>query len=354
MSRRGRWPDDNNQQEETMTNFKASLRIAALALVGALLTAPASAADKVKMSVFQANLCCLSVYVAQHLKLFEKHGVEVELVYATGIQVTNVMISGSAEFGSFAIEHGIAVASKGQDVKLIVVNQQFPPLALIARNQTPTPNAGKPYPEMVRDLKGLKVGISSAGASTDTILQYLAREAGLDPKKDMNIIPTGDTNTMLAALKNGVIDAAMAVDPTQTAAVRGLKIAKMMVDIQDGGVPLFREYAYNGVWARSATLKDKAQAAKGIVAGLVEAEQIINDPKRIDDVLATGAAFLRGTDPGLFRAYIEKYRRNFTPVASQKGIENVNKLLLAGNLIAQAVPYDKIVAQELMPKEFSH
>jgi ABC-type nitrate/sulfonate/bicarbonate transport system substrate-binding protein len=51
---------------------------------------PAGAAEKVKMSVFQANLCCFPVYVAQHMKLFEKHGVEVELVYGTGIQVTNI------------------------------------------------------------------------------------------------------------------------------------------------------------------------------------------------------------------------------------------------------------------------
>lgn len=335
-----------------MMAFRRRMWLGALAVAMVLGVAPASAAEKVKMSVFQANLCCLPVYVAKHLKLFEKHGVDVELVYATGIQVTNVMVSGSAEFGAFAIEHGVAVASKGQDVKLIVVNQQFPPLALIARNETPTPSASKPYPEMVRDLKGLKVGISSAGASTDTILQYLAREAGLDPRKDINIVPTGDTNTMLAALKNGVVDAAMAVDPTQTAAISGVKIAKMMIDVQAGDVPLFRDYAYNGVWARAATLKEKAQAARAIVAATVEAEQIINDPKRMDDVLATGAAFLRGTDPVLLRAYLEKYHRNFTPVASPKGMENVNKLLLAGNLIAQAVPYERIVAQDLMPRDF--
>ena len=305
------------------------------------------------MSVFQANLCCLPVYVAQHLKLFEKHGVEVELVFATGIQVANVLVSGSAEFGAFAIEHGVAVASKGQDVKLIVVNQQKPPLALIARNKTPTPNVGKPYPEMIRDLKGLKVGISTAGASTDTALQYLAREAGMDPKKDLNIIPTGDPNTMLAALKNGVVDGLMAVDPAQTAAVDGSKIAKMMVDLQDGPVPMFSEYAYNGVWAHSATLKAKPEAARNIVAALVEADHIINDPKRIDDVIAAGAVFMRGMDPELLRAYTSKYRKNFTPIASRKGLENVNSLLLAGKLIAQPVPYEKLVAEEFMPKDFS-
>src|SRR5215813_7350635 len=235
--------------EARRTSLRAARRLgpvaAALSLV--LLSAPTGAAEKVKMSTFQANLCCFTVYVAKHLGLFEKHGVDVEIVYGTGIQAANIMISGSADVGAFAVEHGVAVSSKGQDIKLLVLNQQLPPLSLILRNDVATPNAGKPYPEMVRDLKGLKIGISSAGASTDTILQYLLREAGLDPKKDVTIVPVGDPGTMLAALKNGVIDAAMAVEPTQTTALHGAKIARMLVDIEGGGAPLFKEYAYNGM-----------------------------------------------------------------------------------------------------------
>ena len=326
---------------------------AALILSCVLSAGPAGAAEKVKLATFQSNFCCFPVYVAQHMKLFEKHGLEVELVYGTGIQVANIMISGSAEVGAFAIEHGVAVSSKGQDLKLLVVNQQLPPLSLILRNDVPTPNAGKPYPQMVRDLKGLKIGISSAGASTDTVLQYLLREAGLDPKKDVSIIPVGDPNTMLAALKNGVIDGAMAVEPTQTIALHSIKIAKMVVDVEGGGAPLFKEYAYNGMFVRSAFLKDRPQAARGIVAAVVEAEQAINDPARIDEIMAVGTATLKGMEPALLRAYLEKYRSIFQPVATEKAIENVNTLLRAGNLIPQTVPYDRIVATEFMPREFA-
>src|SRR5262249_27511619 len=226
-------------------------------------------------------------------------------------------------------------------------------LGLIVRNDVPMRHAGKPYPQMVRDLKGLKIGISSAGASTDTTLQYLIREAGLDPKKDVSIIPVGDPNTMLAALKNGVIDGAMAVEPTQTIALHGIKIAKMVVDVQGGGAPLFKEYAYNGMWVRSAFLKDRPQAARGIAAAVVEAEQAINDPARINDIMKVGTATIKGMEPDLLRGYLEQYRSIFRPVATEKGIENVNMLLKSGNLIPQTVPYDRIVATEFMPREFS-
>jgi NitT/TauT family transport system substrate-binding protein len=329
--------------------------VACLLLPAALvvLAAAATAAEKVRMSTFQANFCCFTVYVAQHLKLFEKHGVEVELVYGTGIQVANIMISGSAEIGAFAVEHGVAVSSKGQDLKLLVLNQQLPPLGLILRNDVPTPNADKPYPQMVRDLRGLKIGISSVGASTDTILQYLLREAGLDPKRDVNILPVGDPATMLAALKNGVIDGAMAVEPAQTIAIHGAKIAKMVVDIEGGGAPLFREYAYNGMFVRAKTLKERAQVARGIVGAIVDAELAINDASRIDEMVQVGAVYMKGLDPQLVRGYLDKYRAIFQPIATAKGIEHVNELLLTGNLIEQPVPYERIVATDFMPSEFS-
>jgi ABC-type nitrate/sulfonate/bicarbonate transport system substrate-binding protein len=158
---------------------------------------------------------------------------------------------------------------------------------------------------------------------------------------------------MLAALKNGVIDGAMAVEPTQTAALHGVKIAKMVVDVEGGGAPLFKEYAYNGMFVRAAFLKDRPQAARGIVAAVVEAEQAINDPGRTEEIMQVAGTYMKGLDPALFRAYLERYRAIFQPVATPQAMENVSKLLLAGNLIAQPVPYERIVATDFMPRDFS-
>ena len=58
-------------------------------------------------------------------------------------------------------------------------------------------------------------------------------------------------------------------------------------------------------------------------------------------------------EPDLLRGYLEHYRSIFRPVATEKGMENVNMLLKSGNLIPQTVPYDRIVATEFMPREFA-
>src|SRR6204780_3436807 len=86
---------------------------AACAMTTALFTAPALALEQIKMSIFQSNFCCFAVYVAKHLKLFEKYGVDVELVYGTGIQPANIFVSGSPEAGAFAGGPGGDLSLKG-------------------------------------------------------------------------------------------------------------------------------------------------------------------------------------------------------------------------------------------------
>jgi NitT/TauT family transport system substrate-binding protein len=325
---------------------------AACAVASMLSTAPAMALDQIKMSIFQSNFCCFPVYVAKHLKLFDKHGVDVELVYGTGIQPANIMVSGSAESGAFAVEHGVTVSSKGQDVKLIVLEQQLPPLSLIARSDVPTPNADKPYPQNIVDLKGLKIGISGRGASTDTATRFMLKQAGLDPDKDVTIMPVGDPGTMLASLKNKVIDAVMAVEPAQTAAVQSLKIAKTMVDLEGGGGPdVFHPYAYNGVFVHSAFLKDHPDTAHAIVAAIVEACQVVNDPARMDDLMDVAAVYMKGSDPEVVKAYLMKYHSNYGAIATRAGVDNVSAMLVAAKTIDKAVPYEQLVATDFMPPE---
>ena len=313
----------------------------------------AKAEERIKMSVFEGTFVNLPVYVAQELHIFEKHGIKAELIYGKGIQVTNIMVSGAADFGAFAVEHAVLVASKGQDVKLLVLNQTQPPFNIVVRNDVPTPNAGKPFPEMLRDLKGLKIGISSVGASSDLALRYLLPLAGLDPQADVKLIPNGDPASQVAALKNGLVDAMIGIEPAPTEAVLGLKVGKSILDLEKGeGPEAYRDYAYNAVFTRQSYLNSHPETAKAVVASVVDAEAMIADPARIDDVMKAVAVNMRGLDQGLLKQYVEKYREIWRPVATRKGIENVNTVLLGAKQISEPVPYDKLVARDYMPTEF--
>jgi NitT/TauT family transport system substrate-binding protein len=327
----------------------------ALALTLATLgwASSSQALDKVRISAFQGSFVALPLYVAQAHKLFEKHGVEAELIYGTGIQVTNILVGGSADFGAFAIEHGITLLGKGQDLRLLVVCQGATPYGLIVRNDVPTPNLGKPYPEMLNDLKGLKLGVSTLGAGTDTMLRYLLLQAGIQPS-EVQILPVGGVGQQVAGIKNGVIDGALSYEPAQSEAVDELKIAKMVLDMEGGqGPEMFRDYAYNGVWATGAYLKQHRDQARAVVAAVADAETMINDPAETDKVLKVAVDNMRGIDAALLRGYIEKYRAIFHPVATPTQIEHVETFLQGAKVLSQPIPYDKVVATDLMPQTFT-
>jgi len=325
---------------------------AAAALLFGALNGAAQARDRVTISAFQSAFVNLPIYVAKQLKLFEKHGLDVELLYGTGIQVTNILMGGSADFGAFAVEHGITVIGKGQDVRLLVLDQTLPPFAMIVRNDVPTPHLDQPYPAMLQDLKGLKLGITTIGASTDVTLRYLLHQVGIEPQ-DVQLIPAGAPSAQIAALKNKMIDGALSTEPVQSEAISGLKIAKMVLDIQGGnGPPIFRDYAYNGVFTTGSYLKSHPEQAHAVVAAVAEAEEMINDPGHLDEVAQVAADNMRGFDPALLRAFIEKYRTIFHPIATPQAIDNVETYLRGAQMLAQPVPYERVVATDFMPHEF--
>jgi ABC-type nitrate/sulfonate/bicarbonate transport system substrate-binding protein len=339
------------QSLRTLRRVSRPVITAALLLVAA--GHDARAQEKVTIAAFQGSFVNFPMYVAKDLKLFEKHGVNVELVYATGGQVTTMLVSGATDMSGVSVENGLAVAAKGQDVQLLVLNQTTPPFTLIVRNEINLPNAGKPYPEMLKDLKNLKIGISNRGASSDHVLQFLIKEAGLDPKYDVQIIAAGEPPSQVASLKNAVIDGAFAFEPTQSQAISGLKIAKSVLDIQGGeGPEIFREYAYNGLFARRTFIASHGDAIRRIVAAIVEAEEMINDPAKLDAVTAVAVSNMRGMDPDLLRAYLNKHRGIFVPIASRKAIGNVLQLLSMQGRLDKPLTYDGVVATDFMPKSF--
>ncbi len=310
---------------------------------------------KVRLAAFRSSFVNFPIYVATDLGLFKKHGLDVEIIFGTGAQVTNAVVSGATEFGGFGVENGMAVVAKGQDLRYIVLNQTATPFTLIVRNAVPLPNRDKGYPASLTDLKGLKLGVSTPGASSDNTLRYLLRQAGLDPDKDVKIIPVGNPDTQLAALAHGQIDGTIAFEPIQSAAVFGLKIAKPILDLQAGeGPDLFRVYAYNGIAARGEYLAKNREVGRRMVAAIVEAEEFINDPAKIDAAVDSAVRNMQGISRDVLDQFLRKYRHIFRPVMTREALDNVNRVLLDSKRITEPVPWEKTVDADLMPKTFKY
>src|SRR5207248_45761 len=102
-------------------------------------------------------------------------------------------------------EHTIRVQTQGKNIEKIATCDLFPGLVLFA---------GKSHPDAknIKDLVNMKIGITSAGSSTEEMVKYLFKKNGLDPAAAQTVA-VGSGGPAITALKNGVVDALVTVEP---------------------------------------------------------------------------------------------------------------------------------------------
>jgi len=69
----------------------------------------------------------------------------------------------------------------------------------------------------VQGVVGKKLGVSNIGGSADIALRVALRANGIDPEKDVTIVPTGSAQNRTAALTSGAIQGGMAGPPDSLA-----------------------------------------------------------------------------------------------------------------------------------------
>ena len=145
-----------------------------------------------------------AIYVAVHKGFFAAEDLDLELNFAqSGAAVTQQLTGGSLDVAlSVGITDPIRAIDKGAPLALIRVIGNAPPYVLI----------GKPGLKSIADLKGK---IISVGADNDITTVYFERMMAANgfKKGDYDTIPAGVAAARFAALKAGVVDAAIVLPP---------------------------------------------------------------------------------------------------------------------------------------------
>jgi NitT/TauT family transport system substrate-binding protein len=187
-----------------------------LALAGALSASVALAQaklEKPKVHIAvggKAAFYYLPLTIAEQLGYFKEEGLEVTISdFAGGSQALRAVVGGSADVVSGAYEHTFNLQSKSQIFQAFV-QQGRAPMIVIGLAAQKAKNYKSP-----KDLKGMKVGVSAPGSSTNMVFNYFIAKEGLKPS-DVSIIGVGTGAGAIAALKSGQIDAVSNLDPVMT------------------------------------------------------------------------------------------------------------------------------------------
>ncbi len=143
----------------------------------------------------------LPLSITERLGYFKEAGLDVEISdVQSGARSLQSLIGGSADVATGTFDHTIQMQAKSQPVIGIVQYGRYPGFVLGTMAAKPVPFSGP------RDLKGLKIGVTSPGSSTHFMAAYMLVRAGLKPD-DASFIGTGTTATAVAAARRAEIDA---------------------------------------------------------------------------------------------------------------------------------------------------
>jgi NitT/TauT family transport system substrate-binding protein len=289
--------------------------------------ASAQAPEKKKITIAvggKSLFYYLPLSVAERKGYFRDEGLEVEIPdFAGGAKALQALVGGSADFVSGAYEHTINMAAKKQPIKAVVLQLRYSAIELVMPKDRAARYRGG------RDLKGLKIGVTAPGSSTNMFVDNLLVKDGLKPA-DVSIVGVGAGSGAVAAMEKGEIDALANLDPVVTqlestgkfVSVVDTRTEKGMNDVYGGA------YMAAVIYVTDEFAKKNPNTVQAVVNAMVRADKWIAKatPQEIVDLMP---AEYKAGSPSLYKQGLLKNMIGYSEdgMMSLKAAENVYKVL---------------------------
>jgi len=164
---------------------------------------------KLRLGIAATSVGFLPIYAAHQRGFYRDEGIDLEIILMSLAAASNAFFNGEIEYSAGLTRLALA-AARNYPAKILIFTIAKPLQSFISRREIKDP----------RDLKGKKVAGSSPGGSA-TILAYQAlKHFGLEPGKDVQVLPMGGSGAgRLAVLEQGVVDASLLSVPENIIAV---------------------------------------------------------------------------------------------------------------------------------------
>ena len=247
----------------------------------------------------------LPLTIAERKGYFKQEGLDVDIPdFPGGAKALQALLGGSVDVVSGAYEHTISQQAKGNAIEALVLEGQYSGIVLAL------PKAKAASYKSPADLKGMKIGVTAPGSSTNMFVNILLAKAGLPPDS-VSIIGVGGGAGAVAIMKRGEIDALSNLDPviaqlvsdgTATPVV-DTRTAKGMQEVYGGA------YAAGCIYAPPEWVKKNPHTTQAIVNAMVRALRFIQHSTLDEIVAAVPSEYY--TDKALYKAALAKNIESF-------------------------------------------
>ncbi|MCW2783421.1 MAG: NitT/TauT family transport system substrate-binding protein [Marmoricola sp.] len=324
----------------TLLNRRQFNALAASA-AGLALPAWAQPTQTVKIGSAVRSIFSLPLYVADQKGFFREQGLVADVsFFSGGPPATAALLGGSVDFVSSAVENQLKLAKRGQRVVSIMAMQaDFSGALVLHKSAADKLTARLKHKPGVKDLRGLRIATLARGGFADMAARYIFADAGLDPDKDVELIPVRGYDKVLAAAQAGEIDGSLMVEPWQTIAVEGGKDWEYVVHITLGeGPKVFKDIGYVTLQTTPRLLAENRPLADKVVTALVKAQRFIAPVGNLDELVEIAQKVFPSEQPRVLRTSIAKQQASFRPALHAEMITKNMELLLKNKAIEGTAP----------------
>lgn len=234
-------------------------------------------------------------YVAQAKGFFAQEGLDVKVVVMRSNVAVPALLSGEVQFATAG--SAINAALRGAPLRAVYFSYSTSIFQFVVRPEIRTP----------QDLRGKTVAIASPGGSQDVGTRLMLEDLGLDPRRDVKILPMGGAQARVIAMETGqVAGSANNFDVVATLVRRGYRVLTNSAKVYP--VP-FSGLAANMNWARENRdslkkwLRAHVKAVQFIWQQPAEAAQVAVKELGLDkeiahEVVKQSFQFMNRNDPG--------------------------------------------------------
>jgi NitT/TauT family transport system substrate-binding protein len=248
-------------------------------------------------------------HFAKEVGLFNKAGLDVEIVYIPGgSTVVQAIASGEIQFGRGSATEVVSAHMAGFPLKILaaLINK------FVYSFVTPI-TIEKP-----QDLKGRAVAISRFGSGSDFITRMALKSWGLEPVRDVTILQIGNSPERLAAIVGGKVHGSiLSLSQTPRAKKLGLRVLADLSQID-------AEYPQGVLYAPLSLIEKRPDLVRSFLGAYVQGIRQFKTNKQVAYNIIAKSSGLKD------RAQIEEYHsmlsKNFLldyPMPTIAGLKTV-------------------------------
>lgn len=275
-------------------------------------------------------------YVAIEEGYFVEEGIKLEVVTGFGAdKVMAAVLSGDADIGFMGSESSIYAYQQGANDKVINFAQltQRAGNFIVAREEMPD--------FQWSDLKGKDILGGRKSGMPEMVFEYILKQKGIDPDKDMNIDRSIDFGSTAAAFSGGQGEFSVEFEPSATALEQeGVGYVVASCGVESGYVP------YTAYSAKESFIEENPQVIQGFTNALQKGMDYV-DTHTPEEIARIIQPQFKENDLETITTIVQRYQEQDTwkedLIFQKESFELLQDILDSAGELEERVPYQDLV-----------